>query len=57
MVLTEKEKKALFDKWNNPDKTVLCPRCGKELVYEQRGASLFVGCKTKNCIFTGIRGL
>lgn len=57
MVLTENEKKILFEKWEHPERKVLCPRCGKELVYEQRGNSLFVGCKTPKCIFTGERGL
>ena len=57
MILTEKEKEALYEKWDHPERKVICPRCGKELVYEERGASLYVGCKTPKCIFTGVRGI
>ena len=57
MVLTEKEKRVLYDKMDNPDKAVKCPRCGNEIVYVERGNSVSVECKTPNCIFTGIRGI
>ncbi len=48
---------ALRKKLNNPEKTVLCPRCGNEIIYERRGNSEAVECKTAGCIFGGIRGL
>lgn len=54
---TEKDYKALDEKMNNPEKRVICPRCGNEIIYEKRGNSIAVECKTKNCIFGGIRGL
>ena len=57
MVMTEAEKKALKAKIETPDKTVKCPRCGNEIVYERRGSSIAVECKSPKCIFTGIRGL
>ena len=57
MELSKEEREALYEKWDNPNKKVICPRCGNEIVYEERGASLFVGCKTPKCIFTGLRGI
>ena len=57
MVLTDEEKKALRDKFENPQKTVKCPRCGNEIIYEVRGNSIAVECKTPKCIFGGMRGL
>jgi predicted RNA-binding Zn-ribbon protein involved in translation (DUF1610 family) len=57
MIMNEAEKQALKDKLNNPDKTVKCPRCGSEIIYEKRGNSIAVECKTPKCIFGGIRGL
>ena len=55
--MTEEDYKALDEKLNNPQKTVKCPRCGNEIIYEKRGNSIAVECKTPNCIFGGIRGL
>ena len=57
MVLNDKEKEALNEKLNNPDKEVRCPRCGNENVYEERENSIAVECKTPTCIYGGIRGL
>lgn len=57
MVLTEKDKKALYEKMDYPDKKVTCPRCGKEILYIKRGNSIAIECETPTCIFTGIRGL
>lgn len=57
MVMNEMERKALTEKMNDPKKTVYCPRCGNEIIYEQRGNSIAVECKTPKCIFGGIRGL
>ena len=33
-----------------------CPRCGNEIIYKKRGNSIAVECKTKDCIYGGIRG-
>ena len=57
MVLTEEEKKALREKRDNPQQLVKCPRCGNEIIYEVRGNSVAVECKTPKCIYGGIRGL
>lgn len=56
-MMTEKDYKVLDEKLNNPRKVVKCPRCGNEIIYEKRGNSIAVECRTKNCIYGGIRGL
>ena len=56
-MMNEKERNALDEKLNNPEKKVICPRCGNEIVYEKRGNSIAVECKTKKCIYGGLRGL
>ena len=55
--LSENERNAINEKLNNKDKEVICPRCGNILIYEKRGNSIAIECKTKGCIFGGIRGL
>lgn len=57
VMMTEKDYRALYEKMNNPQKIVKCPRCGNEIIYEKRGNSIAVECKTPNCIYGGIRGL
>ena len=57
LVMNERDYKALQEKLDNPDKVVRCPRCGNEIIYEKRGKSIAVECKTKNCIYGGVRGL
>ena len=57
MVMNDKEKAALKEKMENPDKYVKCPRCGNEIIYEIRGNSIAVECKTPTCIFGGVRGI
>lgn len=57
MVMTDKEKQALREKFENPEKTVKCPRCGDEIIYEVRGNSIAVECKKPKCIYGGMRGL
>ena len=54
---TETEWNALDEKMNNPDKEVVCPRCGNEITYEEIGNSTSVSCLSEDCIFGGIRGL
>ena len=48
---------ALRVKMENPDKRVICPRCGAEIIYEEHGNSIVVECSTKGCIYGGLRGL
>lgn len=57
VMMTEKDYKVLDEKLNNPQKEVKCPRCGNEIIYERRGNSIAVECRTKDCIYGGIRGL
>jgi ribosomal protein S27AE len=57
VTMTEKDYKVLDEKLYNPQKSVKCPRCGNEIIYEKRGNSIAVECKTKDCIYGGIRGI
>lgn len=57
VTMNEEDWAALDEKLNNPEKVVKCPRCGNEIIYEKRGNSIAVECKTKDCIYGGIRGL
>jgi len=54
---TEVEWNALDEKMNNPEKDVVCPRCGNDIVYAEIGNSTSVKCLSEDCIFGGIRGL
>ena len=54
---TKEERKSVDEKFNNPTKKVLCPRCGKELEFTQRGSSCEVKCVTEGCIEVNIRGI
>lgn len=57
VTMTEEEYEVLEEKLEHPDKEVLCPRCGNEIVYKRIGNSISVECKTPGCIYGGIRGL
>ena len=57
MVLNEKEKKAIGEKLRNPNSDVKCPRCGGDLRYVDRGASIAIICSTPRCINGGLRGI
>ena len=57
MAMTKAERNALSEKLNNPNKSVKCPRCGGEIIYEKRGNSIAVECTKPKCIYGGIRGL
>lgn len=54
---SEKELYALEEKALNPNKAVLCPRCGSELQYRDIGNSYEVKCPSENCIRETVRGL
>jgi hypothetical protein len=34
-----------------------CPRCGNEIICEEKGNSYTIRCKTQNCIKTDFRGI
>ncbi len=57
MDMTQNEYSAIENKMKNPDKRVICPRCGKELLYKRYGNSVSVKCETEGCISESIRGL
>ena len=57
VTMTEKDYDILEMKLNNPEKKVICPRCGNEIIYKKRGNSIAVECRTRGCIRGGIRGL
>ena len=57
MAYTNNEILAMKKKQLNPQETVLCPRCGKELSFREVGNSCEVKCPTENCIKMTVRGL
>ena len=54
---TETECRALDEKFEHPEHTVICPRCGEKLQYKKVGNSSEVKCTTDNCLYATIRGL
>lgn len=57
MCLTEEELKVIEQKELQPHKTVLCPRCHKELIFRSVGNSYEIKCQTDGCIKYSVRGL
>lgn len=57
ITMNENDRAALDEKLNSPEKVVKCPRCGNDIIYEKRGNSIAVECKTPKCIYGGVRGL
>lgn len=51
------ELNAIDMKANHPEQTVHCPRCGKELIFEDFGSSYIVRCPTDGCLKEVCRGL
>lgn len=54
---TIEDMKAIELKAMNPKEKVICPRCGKELIYQEIGYSSRTKCETDNCLIFEIRGL
>lgn len=54
---TEAECKALDRKFEHPEETVICPRCGKNLQYKECRWSSEVKCETAGCLHDAIRGI
>lgn len=48
---------ALDEKIMHPEKTVYCPRCGKEIKLRRAGNSCEAKCVTDGCIKETLRGL
>ena len=40
-----------------PIENIVCPRCGNQMVYDERGNSHIVTCETPSCVNYGIRGI
>ena len=55
--ITKEEYEAITKKLNNPQADVICPRCGKRLLYKEIDNSISIECETADCIYGGIRGL
>ena len=54
---TDKELAALEEKAIHPQKTIICPRCGKKLTFFKAGNSYEVKCPTDGCLRDAVRGL
>ena len=54
---SDEECRALDRKFEHPDETVVCPRCGKTLQYTESQWSSAVRCETKGCLHDAIRGI
>lgn len=57
MAMTEKEKVAVEEKINNPNKTIFCPRCNRPLMYETPFSSIWVHCEKCKEIQGSVRGI
>lgn len=53
---TEKELAALKAKEQAPNSEVICPRCGKNLLYIEVGNSYEIKCPTENCLKRTVSG-
>ncbi len=51
------ELSALDEKFETPEKTVRCPRCGKLLLFREFSGSCVVECQTEGCLHDVLRGL
>ncbi len=54
---SEKELDALEEKAMSPNNVVICPRCGKEIVFTKSGNSYEVKCQREGCIKETVRGI
>lgn len=48
---------AVAEMLKNGKITLKCPRCGKPLIYEERGSMEIIRCKDINCIKSIRRGI
>ena len=51
------EMDAIEFKFEHPNYTVKCPRCGKLLIYKALGSSSEVRCETGGCLYDCNRGI
>lgn len=57
MELTRTEIEATDKKFEHPNELVLCPRCGKKLLFRTVNTSDIVECETKDCVKVILRGI
>lgn len=53
----DKEIEALDKKLNNPTGKIICPRCGKQLLFIEHQSSCTVKCETEGCLEGTVRGI
>lgn len=53
----QKEIEAMDAKLNNPSATVVCPRCGKELLFNDYSSFCEVKCSSSDCLHGVVRGI
>ena len=49
--------KAVYDCEQRGATEILCPRCGKKLVYENCKTGYIIGCEDEKCIRLTLRGI
>ena len=54
---TLEELDALEKKFDIPEETVICPRCGRKLIFSKFNSSCEVKCETPGCLHDVIRGI
>ena len=61
MIITDDEEnilyKAVFDFERQGTTEILCPRCGKKLVYKDYQTGYTIGCEDEMCIKLTVRGI
>ena len=54
---TDQEAAALCEKLDHPEKKVVCPRCGNEILLKECGNSCVIACATPGCLQGYLRGI
>lgn len=57
MALNSKERKIVDEKFENPNKSIKCPKCGKPLIYSSFDSAEQVKCPTAGCVKVTLRGI
>ena len=57
MKYTAEEIAALDKKLNNPTETVVCPRCGRNLIFKAYKSACEIKCESENCLRGIVRGI
>ncbi len=54
--MTDREYSALEKKMNNPNKEIVCPRCGGKILHQEWPNGSITWCEREGCIKEVIRG-